>query len=193
MQRVKIILASQSKQRKLLMQSLNLDFEIQPANLDESQIQTDDQIIRAQLIAQAKAQAVAKQNPNSLVIAADTYGLLEGKPLEKPQDINEAKEMLKAQSGQWIQAVTGFCFVGFEGEATSGTQVTQVKFRKLLPAEIDHYVNQHPVMTWSAAFAPTYPSGAALIEEIEGSFTGFTYGLPIENLVPFLNHQLGLS
>jgi predicted house-cleaning NTP pyrophosphatase (Maf/HAM1 superfamily) len=46
-----------------------------------------------------------------------------------------------------------------------------------------------PVTTWSAAFSPAYPYGMTLVARINGSFTGFTHGLPMEILIPLLRRS----
>jgi len=59
-------------------------------------------------------------------------------------------------------------------------------FRMMSESEIEFYIQNYPVTTWSAGFAPAYPYGMTLIEKIEGSFTGFIHGLPMELLIPLL-------
>lgn len=185
-----IILASQSKQRKLLIQALNIKFEVIPSHIDEQKVQEKDLAKRAQKIARLKAEKVAGEYPDSIIIAGDSYGSLQGERLEKPGTKEQAIKMLELQSGQWIKAITGFCYIDrSQNIFKCEYKITQVKFRKLDDYEIRRYVASNPVTTWSAGFAPTYPSGAALIEATKGSFTGFTYGLPIENLMPLLQQS----
>lgn len=184
-----IILASQSKQRRLLMDGLHLAYDIIPADIDEQQVKDDDLVRRAQIIARLKAEKVAADHPQSLVIAADTYGRLNQASLEKPVDQEEAIKMLKLQSGQWLDAITGYCVIGPDIKEV-GSSVTRVKFRELSLDEIKHYVANNPVTTWSAAFAPCYGEGATLIAEIEGSFNGFNYGLPLEKVYPLIEDYL---
>ena len=186
----RIILASQSQQRKLLMEALGIKFDIIPANIDEQQITEQNLVKRAILIAEKKAKTVAVVHPHSVVIAADTYGRLDGQKLEKPESKQEAVKMLKRQSNQWVEAITGFSYVdSFKNIFHTEHKITKVKFRPLTLFEIKKYVQNNPVTTWSAGFAPTYPAGAALIEQTQGSYTGFTYGLPMESLMPQLKRS----
>ncbi|MDH5532974.1 MAG: Maf family protein [Candidatus Pacebacteria bacterium] len=183
----KIILASGSKQRRLLFETLGLEFEIIPADIDEKAVAFDDLKSRAENIARAKAEEVAKNNPEAIIIAADTYVVKDGKALEKPRDLDEAEAMIKDLSGDQSVAYSGYCYIDKEANIDeSGVAETVTKFRRLSPEFIQHYVNNNPVKDWSASFSPAYHEGMALVDSIEGSFTSFTHGLPLEIIVPLL-------
>ncbi len=176
-----IILASQSKQRFKILKTLNLEFVVKPASIAEQKISASSHEVRAELIARAKAEEIITQFPEAIVIAGDTYGLYQGKALEKPVSQEEAKEMLTMLSGQEMTALTGFCYLDRKKQVdVSLTKKINAKFRPLSQELIEHYVENEPVLTWSAAFSAAYDSGIALIAELEGSLTAFTHGLPLE-------------
>lgn len=181
MNKRQIILASSSPQRKTILSVLDINFQIVPADLDEREVEGKNLKDRANKLALLKAQTVAKDYADAIVIAADTYGDLDGKALEKPRSIQEAKKMLNQQSDRWLSGYTGFAYL----DLTNNIKINKVshfdfKFRKLSKSEINFYVENNPVTSWSAGFAPAYPAGASLIEECRGSLTAFAYGLPIE-------------
>ena len=183
----RIILASKSKQRKEIMRSLGILFEIIPADIDEKSIRDEDLSIRAEKIARAKAETIIKDNTDAIIIAADTFKAVNGIVLEKPRDIEEAREMLLLQSGKTGTIYTGFCYIDKTmGMNFSKTLNIEYTFRGLSTQEIDEYVTQNPVTTWSAAFAPADVKGLLLISHMNGSVTGFTHGLPGEELIPLL-------
>ncbi|MBU2543566.1 septum formation protein Maf [Patescibacteria group bacterium] len=185
-----IILASKSPQRKSIMQALRVEFKVVPADINEQAVSTTDPEKRAALIAQNKAKFVQKSFPQDIIVAADTYIVLNGQILEKPQTLAEAREMLVKQSGQIATELTGFCYLDpVKDIKVVKTVAVEVEFRHLSNAEIDHYIAAQPVMTWSAAFCPAYDSGASLIKRISGSLTGFTHGLPLEELIPLLQQS----
>jgi septum formation protein len=185
-----VILASKSPQRKNIMQAAGVEFKVVPADIDEQAVVGVDPVKRAGMIAQKKAEAVQEKYPEAIIVAADTYIVLDGQVLEKPKDLEEAREMLAKQSGQVLTELTGFCYLDLkENIQITKTAAVEVKFRQLSEAEIDHYITTQPVMTWSAAFCPAYDSGASLIKSINGSFTGFTHGLPLEELIPLLQQS----
>lgn len=183
----KIILASQSKQRLKIVKTLALPIEIIPADLDEQAIPFVNQYDKAEKIALAKAEKIAVSQKNAIIIAADTFCYLDGRILEKPKSLKEAKEMLHFQSGKVIEVLTGYAFVDTASNfLKSGCEVISVTMRTLSDQEIDRYVDTEPVLTWSAAFSPAYDSGMALIKKIDGNFTAFSHGLPIDLLVDFI-------
>lgn len=187
MQKRILILASQSKQRQLICQGLGLKFKSLPARINEQAIQELNLDLKAQKIALAKAHKISQRYPQAIIFAADTFCYSAGQILEKPQNIRQAKEMLNSISGQLITAYTGFAYcdqlnlINYQ----SSRQV-KLKMRKINQTEIERYVKNKEVLTWSAAFSPAYPAGAALIENCQGSLTAFTYGLPVEELVKCL-------
>lgn len=182
----KIILASQSPQRKIILKTLGFDFEVIPADIDEGAVKYDDLKSRAENIARAKAKTVAKDNLEAMIIAADTYPVFSGKALEKPKDSEEAIKMLSTLSGQKFESYTGWCILDKESRIDeSGVAITETVFRKLSQKEIKYYVKTQPVTTWSAAFCPAFHEGASFVASIEGSLTGFTHGLPLEIISPF--------
>ena len=186
----KIILASNSLQRKLMMDSLGFEYEIISSFINEGKIEETDPRKRAVKLAQLKALDVATRYPTAMVIAADTFGVLEAQILEKPKSKAEAAKMLELMSGRWLTALTGVAFESLKiKEQKSKLFETIFKFRELSAGEIKRYVSEQPVTAWSAGFCPGYPAGAALIEKVDGDLTSFLYGLP----VPWVAQQLRLS
>lgn len=183
-----LILASSSKQRQAILATLGIPFQIQPADIDEQAVPFQDQYDKAQAIALAKAQAVAARcTTASIVIAADTFCYLQGRILEKPKSLREAEEMLRFQSGQELEVLTGYAFLDTSNARQMlGCEVVQMRMRELSEAEIKHYVATEPVLTWSAAFSPAYDTGMALIAHINGNFTAFSHGLPLDKVRTFL-------
>jgi septum formation protein len=183
----KIILASQSKQRLNILRTLALPIDVMPSNINEQAVPFTDQYDKAEKIALAKAKKIALNQPDAIIIAADTFCYFKDRILEKPKSLEEAKDMLRFQSGQKIEVLTGYAFLDTKlNLQKSGCERISVQMRKLSPAEIERYVANEPVLTWSAAFSPAYDSGMALIDSIDGNLTAFSHGLPINLLVDFL-------
>jgi len=187
MPKLKIILASGSQARKNIISSLNFLYTVIPADIDEKSIQDNDPAKRAEMIAIAKAEKIA-QTEKAIIIAADTFCVHEsGRVLEKPENIDEAKEMLRLQSNSADFIYSGFCYIDkINNFRFSKTAITKINFRKFSETEIDSYIKNMPVLTWSGAFYPGIPYGASLIKEVEGSLSSFLYGLPTELLIPQL-------
>ena len=167
------------------MDALGLKYEIIPADIDEKAIRDEDLEKRAENIARAKALEVAKNN-QGIIIAADTFAYCNGMVLEKPKDLEEAKEMLKFQSDNEVTVYSGFCYLDKENNIDfSKTSVSKLILRKMNDSEIEYFVNNNPVLQWSAAFSPTYLYQSTFIKHFNGSMTG-VYGLPVEFLAPCL-------
>lgn len=183
----KIILASGSKQRKALMDGLHIQFEVIPSDIDEKAITAISQVERARIIALSKAQEVSKKYPEAIIISGDTFTFFNGKAYEKPQSLEEAKQMLKEQSGQKGICYSGCAYLDLKNniEYSTTTETTFI-FRELSEKEIEKYVANNPVLTWSAGFCPAYPEGINMIKAIAGSLSSFSHGLPMEVVVPLL-------
>jgi len=179
-----IILASGLKARKIMMDTLGIPYIIIPANIDEKIIRDSNLRLRAEKIARAKAENVLL-NHNGIIIAADTFAVLDGKVLEKPQSLAEARDMLKMQSNNTGIMYTGFCYIDKTNNISfSATTMTNYTFRNLSDDEINNFVANNPVMEWAGAFSSSYTYQLGFICKLEGSLTGLTHGLPVELLIP---------
>jgi septum formation protein len=182
----KIILASNSKQRKILMDSLNINYLIIPSDTDEKLIRDKNLKIRAKKIAIAKAECIADKY-KGIIIAADTFSVCQNIILEKPNNLEEAKVMLRAQSNNISILYTGFCYIdNINNIKFSATAITKYFLRNLSDLEIDKFIKNNPVLKWSASFSPAYVYQSTFIEKISGSYSGMVYGLPTEYLIPCL-------
>lgn len=211
---ISIILASQSPQRKILMDTLRIPYTTMPADINELAIVCENQCERAALIAKEKGQTIRDRltqtsdtpksltNPHNIrtiILAADTFlvDTTTNVALEKPASIDEARQMLQYQSGKDLIEHTGVYwfdsgspadenFGGIEATQEWKTVTSHITFRELSNQEIEFYISTEPVTTWSGSFCPAYPTGAAFIAQISGSFTGFTHGFPLDYFVPKL-------
>lgn len=183
----KIILASGSLNRKMLMDALNIPYEIIPAEIDEKAIRDKDLSKRAENIARAKAEKVAEKH-QGIIIAADSFAVHNGKVYEKPKTIKEAKQMLREESGnENSKLYAGACYIDRKNNIDYSTAIViEFSTRKFSEVEIDEIVNKYPVLTWSGGFSPTTPYGLTTVSKINGSLTGFTHGFPMEIIIPLL-------
>lgn len=183
----RIILASGSANRKMLMDALNISYEIISADIDEKVIRDNDLLKRAEKIARAKAESVAKRN-KGIIIAADSFAEHGGKIYEKPKTIDEAKQMLREESGNDNSKLyAGVCYIDKENNIDYSTSVVvEFSTRKFSEEEINEIIVKYPVLTWSGAFSPTNRYGLTMISKINGSLAGFIHGFPIEIVIPLL-------
>ncbi len=174
---MKLILASQSPRRRELLARMGLDFTVIAPRLDEEAFSDPDPAALVQTLSREKALAVAReQDPEALVIAADTVVVLDGKALGKPQDEDEAAAMLTALSGRSHEVYTGVT-VCQNSRALTGAECTQVTFRPLTPGEIGSYVDTGEPMDKAGAYG-IQGLGSLLVEGIRGDYFNVV-GLPV--------------
>jgi septum formation protein len=110
---------------------------------------------------------------------------LEGQPLGKPTDLDDARRMLATLSGRTHQVFSG---VWIEHRASSAVaafiEVSHVRFRTLTAVEIEDYLRLVHVMDKAGAYA-AQEDPIRLIAQIHGSHTN-VIGLPLEKLIPML-------
>src|SRR5208283_4108 len=102
-----LILASASPRRAELLRQLQSDFLILPSDTREVLDEQLSPFEICQLNAHRKARAVAKKNPDALVLGADTLVFLAGEILGKPASVADAERMLTRLQGRTHQVVTG--------------------------------------------------------------------------------------
>lgn len=169
-----------------MMDTLGIPYIVISADINEKDIRDKNLEVRAEKIARAKAENVA-EDQDGIIISADTFSACEGKVLEKPQSLDEAREMLKLQAEKTCTLYTGFCYLDKINKIDySAVAITKYELRKLSDDEINRFVQNNPVMEWAAAFSPAYTYQLGFIKKIEGSLTGSTHGLPVELLIPCL-------
>lgn len=180
-----MVLASGSPRRKELLQQLVTEFEVVPADIDESVYCEDDPPQTAMRLARDKALAVYAQRPDHLVIGGDTVVAFEAEPgqwvkLEKPLDAADAMRMLGLLSGRDHWVLTGIAVRSPRGLANA-TERTLVRFRALSAGEIEDYVASGEPMDKAGAYG--IQGGAAkFLERMEGPLDN-VIGLPCELLL----------
>ena len=177
---MQVILASASPRRLALLQQIGIEATVCPADFDEvsgSAVQAEDVVLSN---AVGKCQAVVKIKGDSLpVIAADTVVVAEGVILGKPQDAEDAFEMLKQLSGKTHKVLTGIA-VSYAGEMLAEVCETKVVFRDLTDEEIKKYVATGEPLDKAGAYG-IQGKGAVLVEKIDGCYNNVV-GLPLTRM-----------
>ena len=177
---MQVILASASPRRLALLQQNGIESTVCPADFDEvsgSAVQAEDVVLAN---AAGKCQAVVKIKGDSLpVIAADTVVVAEGVILGKPQNAEDAVEMLKQLSGKTHKVLTGIA-VSYAGEMLAEVCETKVVFRDLTDEEIKNYVATGEPLDKAGAYG-IQGKGAVLVEKIDGCYNNVV-GLPLTRM-----------
>ena len=174
----RLILASASPQRKVLLEGLGVAFDVIPSNVAEADCSEADPVRRAEVLAALKARDIAARHPGRVVIGCDTLVVsATGELLEKPRDAKDAERMLRLHSGKTSLVHSALTVIGHNGKECSGVSSSSVTFQKLSPEDIEWWIGTGLWNDRSGAFQID-GLGQLMIERIEGDWTGVV-GLPI--------------
>ncbi|HEX9615027.1 MAG TPA: Maf family protein [Bacteroidota bacterium] len=175
----RLILASRSPRRQLLLKQIGLNFVVRPSRIKEALIARDSPSANVRRIALEKARAVAKRSPSGIVVGADTIVVLGRRVLGKPKGREGAQRMLRMLSGKSHLVYTGFALVdGKSAAETSEVVKTRVWFRKLSSREIRDYVASGSPLDKAGAYGIQDDFGAVFVDRINGCFYNVV-GFPI--------------
>lgn len=191
--RYKIILASNSPRRKELLSGLDLPYEVKILpDIDENYPEELSGKDIPEYIARKKAQAyISMIDDNTLVITADTIVWLDEKVYGKPEDKEDAKQMLRALSGRTHEVITGVCLT-LKHQQRIFSAVSEVSFAKLSDEEIDYYVEKYLPVDKAGAYGVQEWIGYIGVEHINGSYFN-VMGLPVQRLYRELQNLLKSS
>lgn len=175
----RLLLASTSRYRALLLERLGLPFGVQAPGVDEARLPREKPAARALRLALAKAQAVAARHPDACVIGSDQVAMLSRHLLDKPGDAARCRDQLAASSGKRVAFHTAVAVVGpGAAAAQSHTDLTRVHFRMLSEREISRYVEIEQPFDCAGGFR-SEGLGVALFESIETRDPTALVGLPL--------------
>ena len=189
---MKLILASASPRRKSLMEVLGLDFEIKVSNCEEV-INPDNNIQDIVMsLALQKANDVAKDYDDCIVIGADTVVCCKNQILGKPKNHNDAIRMLKLLSGNIHSVYTGFSIINkMDNTIITDYEKTDVTFKELSEEEIINYVNSSNVTDKAGAYS-IQGTASSFVTELNGDYNNVV-GLPIYKLSKYLYNTFNIK
>ena len=164
-----------------ILRQIGAEFEIMPADIDESvseELTPQDAVCK---IAERKAVFIKEKLENEeigdfFIISADTVVVADGKIIGKPQNDENAYEILKGLSGKTHRVLTGFTLCTKDKVYTS-FESTQVIFRKLLDDEIYRYIKSGEPADKAGAYG-IQEKGSVFVESIAGDYFN-VMGLPV--------------
>lgn len=174
-----LILASSSRYRKKLLQTLGLPFIGISPDCDESLTPGESAQASTLRLAQAKAETIAQDNPQACIIGSDQLCCLRSSELiGKPGTLEKATAQLAQLSGQSVLFITAVC-VWLHGQTQQHVSTTQVQFRPLSSAEIDRYLQQEPEAIHCAGSFMSEALGISLCSAIHSDDPSALIGLPL--------------
>ena len=178
-----VILASQSPRRRELLEKTGIPFSIIVRDTEELKKASMPPQELCLHNAAAKAEAVFREHPDSTVIGADTLVFLDGLPLGKPEDGEEARSMLRMLSARTHHVCTAVSIRSPLGVKDLAV-LTEVTFRELKEEDIRRYMELVNVMDKAGSYA-FQEHGEMIISSVRGD-TDNVIGLPVREVVECL-------
>ena len=175
----KIILASSSPYRKMLLERLPLDFMVLSPSIDETPHPDELPAGLVARLAKEKARAVSAQHPDALVIGSDQMAVFQNRIIGKPGSVQKAVEQLQQFSGQCVRFLTAVAVNCTEtGFFSSSTISTEVCFRVLDDSEIKRYVAVDNPVDCAGGFK-SEAGGSTLLTHMKSDDPAAIIGLPL--------------
>jgi septum formation protein len=189
---LRLILASSSPRRRDLLETLGLECEIVPSDVDESGFTAETPTALAVQLAFLKANDVAERvEPPAAVIGADTVVALGREIFGKPLDRDDAVRMLRALRGKTHSVITGVALAMAKQACQVTSCETSVTMRDFSDAEMEAYIDSGEPLDKAGAYA-IQGLGGSLIESHDGCWCNVV-GLPLIHMLGLLQEEMDVS
>ncbi len=176
--RDQLILASASPRRLMLLRQIGLEPDhVLPAHVDETARPKELPAPFALRMAREKAEAIARDHPDTFVLAADTVVAVGRRILGKPEDAAQAAGFLRLLSGRRHRVLGGICVIAPGGRSAERLVTTAVSFKRLSAAEIAAYLKTDEWRDKAGGYG-IQGHAAAFVPKINGSYANVV-GLPL--------------
>jgi septum formation protein len=189
-----IILASKSKVRKDILSKNEIHCRVVPSNVDEDSVKTSLTRDKAspenisKNLAELKANKVSAKFPNELVIGADSVIDLNGEVISKPNNRNEALEILKSLNGKKHDLISSVCISMGGKMIWNYTDKAELFMKKFTLIELEDYLSK---ISDEALYAYNVYQieglGKTLFSEIKGD-NDTIMGLPVKKIKEYLKN-----
>lgn len=176
----RLVLASRSPQREVILSRLGLVFEVVPSGVDEFDAGDPSSVVIGNALRKARAVSDRLSDPEALVVGGDTVIVHDGEVIGKPADAEEAAAFMRRLSGAEHEVLGGLAVVRFGGDEKTAATATKVRFRELSESLISAYVATGEWEHRSGAYA-IQQGGSILVESITGDYLNII-GLSVNDL-----------
>ena len=191
---LKIILASKSKVRKKILDENDIFNEVKPSNVDEDIVKLSLLKEKAspesisKNLAELKANKVSNKYVDDLVLGADSVIDLEGELISKPNDRNEALEILKKLNGKKHYLISSVCISKNGSMVWNHTDKASLTMKKMTEEELKNYlVKISDEALYAYNVYQIEGEGRDLFSSIDGN-ENTIMGLPIEKIKKYLDN-----
>jgi len=188
----RLILASTSKYRKILLQRFDTPFDCHAPEIDETPLKNESPYNLVERLAVQKANAVSVEHPQSVIIGSDQLAVFDTQIIGKPGTQPAALKQLRLFSGQLIEFLTAVSVVCRESNFSEHhIDITRVRFRTLQDEEIVRYLEKEKPFDCAGAFKAE-SLGITLFKHISSEDPTALIGLPLIQTAAMLR-QAGLA
>lgn len=182
----RLVLGSSSPFRKALLEKLNLSFDCDSPDIDETPLKDEHPKDMVARLAKEKANVIATRHPQAIIVASDQCATLDGKIIGKPGDHENAVQQLKAASGRTVTFYTSLCV--YNAGTNQYQEIVEpfyVYFRTLTESQIENYLVKEKPYNCAGSFK-SEGLGISLFERLEGNDPNTLIGLPLIQLIKML-------
>lgn len=182
----RLVLGSSSPFRKALLEKLDLSFDCDSPDIDETPLEGESPKDMVARLAKLKAQAIAVRHPQSIIIASDQCATLDGKIIGKPGDHKSAVKQLQEARGRTVTFYTSLCvFNAATNQFEECIEPFYVYFRALTDSQIENYLQKEQPYNCAGSFK-SEGLGISLFDRLEGNDPNTLIGLPLIQLIKML-------
>jgi septum formation protein len=171
------VLASASPRRRELILALGLPVEIEPSHATEDVAPGTLPIAMVSELAIRKASSIVKHRRDAVVIGADTTVEIDGRILNKPDDIADAERMLRSLRGRQHQVHTGVAVLAAERSPVTEVMTSAVLMHPFSDNELRAYLATGESLDKAGAYGIQGAAGD-IVESVTGCYTNVV-GLPL--------------
>lgn len=181
---MKLVLASTSKFKSEILNKVNLKHLVLENNFDESTLKCDDVYEYVMNLAYGKANSV-KCKKDSIILGLDTVLYVNNKILEKPKDIEEAKDNIRISSNNISKVITGICLINTNTkEIVKDCQETLIELNNISEEDIEFYIKNEKNALYVSGFV-IENTLSNFVKKIDGSYYNIL-GIPVEKIYSHL-------
>ena len=184
----RLVLASRSPQRRAILETLGVPFEVRTADVAEEHVGAPVAVASENALRKAVA---GKAGPDEVVLGVDTLVAIGLEIWGKPADEAAARETLRTLAGRTHEVVSGVALVDECGEVRAATATTRVTFRPMDEPTLAWYLASGEWEERAGGYA-IQGRGGALVERIEGDYLNVV-GLPVGTLLGLWPGLLALA
>ncbi len=181
---MEIILGSGSPRRGEILRFFSVPFQQIASSFDEDSVPfTGDPADYVKTLSRKKAETLAIDHPDKVILTADTTVFCEGVIYNKPKNQEEAVCFLKTLSGKWHSVFTSLSLF-HKGKVETKCEETKILFHELTLDQIELYLKHVNFLDKAGSYA-IQQSGSLVVKKIDGCYYN-VMGLPLNSLKELL-------